>query len=230
MVHTHLILLITITNFKTGLINGVAVRTRKIDDEAKQFLQKVPQSQVCVLGAGLDTRPWRIDDTNSSNIKYFEVDFPEMFQYKLSVLSEAGASSKFDYICVNADLSLPGWTDKLVAAGFNPSLPTFWLLEGFTGYLTAEEFHAVFETMTSLSADGSRLVATFLTPSTLITTTMHRFTPEVPIEEVTRHPGWRGEQADIRDIGKALGREWEDASMNGYVIVLADYSSSSSKT
>jgi methyltransferase (TIGR00027 family) len=151
------------------------------------------------------------------------VDFPEIFDYKLPALSAAGAVSKFLYKNVVADLSLPGWTEKLLAAGFDTTRPTFWLLEGFTGYLTADEFHAVFDTMTSLSANGSHLVATFLTPDTKVLTGMHRFTPAVPIEEVTRHAGWTGTQEDIRDIGKTYGRVWTDSSMNGYMIVLADY-------
>jgi len=190
-----------------GLIETIAIRTRKIDDEAKKFLREQSQVQICVLGAGLDTRPWRLDlseDTDASiavdtsAIKYFELDFAEIFQYKLPVLENAGATSKFNYISVQADLSLPGWIEKLTLAGFDSSIPTFWLLEGFTGYLTEDEFHTLFATLTSLSAAQSRLVATFLAPVSRTKTSMHRFTPEVPIEEVTKHEGWMGVQEDIK--------------------------------
>jgi len=190
-----------------GLIEGVAVRTRKIDDEAKRFVRELGNVQICVLGAGLDTRPWRLDlsdgvdggaavDTSSTN--YFELDFPEIFDYKLPVPAKAGAASKFNYVTVQADLSLPGWIEKLTAAGFDASVPTFWLLEGFTGYLTEAEFHALFDTLTELSAPRSRLVATFLTPETRTRTSMHRFTPAVPLDEVTKHAGWAGAQEDIK--------------------------------
>lgn len=59
--------------------------------------------QVCVLGAGLDSRAWRLkisdifkDSTTairpaSSKIGYFEIDFPELFNYKLSVLANVCA-------------------------------------------------------------------------------------------------------------------------------------------
>ena len=54
--------------------------------------------QVCVLGAGLDSRAWRLKMSDifkdatavrptSSKIGYFEIDFPELFNYKLSVLA-----------------------------------------------------------------------------------------------------------------------------------------------
>eukprot|EP01032_Pedospumella_encystans_P017768 gene17768-20241_t len=215
-----------------GLIEAVAIRTRKIDDEAKRFLREQSPVQICVLGAGLDTRPWRLDlseDTEAPNgldtsaIKYFELDFAEIFQYKLLVLENAGATSKFNYISVQADLSLPGWIEKLTLAGFDSSVPTFWLLEGFTGYLTEDEFHSLFTTLTSLSAPHSRLVATFLTPVSRTKTSMHRFMPEVPIGEVTKHAGWAGEQEDIKVTGLQYQRTIMDNSMDGYFFVVADY-------
>lgn len=190
-----------------GLIEAVAIRTRKIDDEAKRFLRERKQVQICVLGAGLDTRPWRLDlaegtdgyeTADTSAVRYFELDFAEIFQYKLPILESAGATSKFNYIAVQADLSLPGWIEKLTDAGFDRTVPTFWLLEGFTGYLTEEEFHILFTTLTTLSSPQSRLVATFLTPASRTKTSMHRFTPAVPIDEVTKHAGWSGAQEDIK--------------------------------
>ena len=44
---------------------------------------------------------------------------------------------------VGVDLSLPEWPEKLVAAGFNASRPSIWLLEGLTGYLTEGELGCV---------------------------------------------------------------------------------------
>ncbi len=113
-----------------GLIEGVAIRTRKIDDETIKYLIQEPLLQICVLGAGLDTRPWRIDlsETDHSTVdisrfNYFEVDFPEMFDYKLPLLQTANAVSKFNYVSVVADLSVSGWTEKLISAGLIPQYP-----------------------------------------------------------------------------------------------------------
>ena len=213
-------------------IDGCAVRTRKIDDEMKKFLtEHGNRAQICALGAGLDTRPWRIELTDASgavvdttSVKYFEVDFPEMFEYKLSVLASASAVPKFTYISAVADLSLPGWPAKLVGQGFDAAVPTLWVLEGFTGYLTELEFHILFAALTTqLCAPHSRLIATFLTPATSVAISMHRFIPEDPLSEVTKHIGWTGVQDDIRNIGFLYDRPITDNSMNGYYIVVADY-------
>lgn len=94
--------------------------------------------QVCVFGAGLDSRPWRLfttEEINSvSNMHYYEVDFKEMFDYKIPTLAEAGASITCGkYHPITTDLSKPNWTDKLIASGFQPKERTVYVMEGFTG-------------------------------------------------------------------------------------------------
>ena len=212
-----------------GGMDAIAVRTRKIDDELTRFLAENEKIQVCALGAGLDTRAFRLNiiprpGVTTSSTSYFELDFPEIFDFKLPVLAQAGAVATFDYHSVATDLSLPGWIEKLTAAGFDASVPTFWLLEGFTGYLTETEFHSLFDTLTELSAPRSRLVATFLTPATETFVNLHRFRPAVPIDEVTRHAGWTGAQEDIRAVALTYDRPIGGTRHNGYYFVVADYS------
>ena len=208
--------------------DACAVRTRKIDDEFARFLKETPKAQIVALGAGLDTRAFRLNiiprpGVTTSSTSYFELDFPEIFDFKLPVLAQAGAVATFDYHSVAADLSLPGWIEKLTAAGFDASVPTFWLLEGFTGYLTETEFHSLFDTLTELSAPCSRVVATFLTPATETFVNLHRFRPAVPIDEVTRHAGWAGAQEDIRAVALTYNRPIGGTRHNGYFFVIADY-------
>jgi methyltransferase (TIGR00027 family) len=203
-----------------GIIDGLAVRTRKIDDEMIKGYKNDGFKQICVLGAGLDTRAWRLPNDSNHDIKYFEVDFPELFDYKLPLLATAEAVSQFNYHSVVADLSLPAWPDVLIASGFDPSQPTLWLLEGLIGYLTEEEANSLFERISNtLSAKGSRMVATFLTPLTKTKTDMHRFFPVDPLGWCSGH-GWSGVQRDIETIGVALGRPIRDRSMEGYYILV----------
>ncbi len=124
-----------------GMINGLSVRTKRIDDE----LEKNNLTQICVFGAGLDTRPWRIKKPSSvaDPIHYFEVDFPEVFAFKLATLHDAGAVSEYEY-SVGTDLSVSGWSQVLIDSGFNPNIPTFFILEGFVNYLTVDEVTAFF--------------------------------------------------------------------------------------
>jgi len=50
------------------------------------------------------------------------------------------------------------WTDLLIKAGFDPSIPSCWVLEGLTYYLPSEVNQAMFTQISKLSAQGSTLV------------------------------------------------------------------------
>ena len=70
----------------------------------------------------------------------FEVDQAPVLSYKRKILSGMSSQKiisdkKMDgcearVIEVEADLEKTGWEGKLVEAGFNPALPSAWILEG----------------------------------------------------------------------------------------------------
>jgi len=49
------------------------------------------------------------------------------------------------------------WPSALIAAGFDPSQPTAWSAEGLLGYLPPEAQDKLLDTITELSAIGSRV-------------------------------------------------------------------------
>lgn len=201
-----------------ALIDGLAVRTKRIDDEVRS----VPFKQICVPGAGLDARAWRLKKNGDEPVHYFEVDFPEIFNFKLNTLASANATTEFVYHSVNTDLSLDGWCDDLIAADFDVTQPSLFIMEGLINYLTEDEANAFFTKITTiLAAKGSRLIMTCMTPSVLTGTDMHRFKPENPIAWVTSH-GWTGEQEEINSVGVRFNRPMRDNTMDGYYIVAAE--------
>ena len=125
---------------KTGMIDGLAVRTRRIDDDIKAAINNVRgeettlsaelgKFQVVVLGAGLDSRPWRLSESIKHATNWFEVDFPEIFDYKLPIVASGSSTGIITHIRVDADLSIPTWISKLVERGYDSSIPSVWLLE-----------------------------------------------------------------------------------------------------
>ena len=72
----------------------------------------------------------------------FDVDQALVLRVKNALLSKALAENGSREICdgvdqarviaVEADLSQVGWEDALFEAGFNPSQPSAWILEGLT--------------------------------------------------------------------------------------------------
>ena len=130
----------------------IGMRTRFIDD----FLQSgPPATQTVVLGAGLDTRAFRLPWPAGARV--FEIDSANVLEFKAHVLSRLSAEPRCELIPLPADLSLP-WREGLLAAGFDPAQPTTWVLEGLLPYLDAAAQGAVLEEVAALSAPGSRAV------------------------------------------------------------------------
>lgn len=130
-------------------------------------------AQVVLLGSGMDSRPWRLEGVSNAN--WFEVDRADVLRVKASVLSRAGASfsrernsrAKFPLKCkswigVPLDLEEMGWTKKLIAAGFDLSRPTCWVLEGLLYYLEPSSVPLILREAASISAPGSTLFASIV--------------------------------------------------------------------
>ncbi|MEG3628048.1 SAM-dependent methyltransferase [Streptomyces poriticola] len=126
------------------------VRTRYFDD----YLVTAARSgcrQVVVLGAGLDTRAFRLDWP--TGVHLFEVEDPAVLAFKERVLDWSPAACG-RRTAVGADVT-GAWGADLVAAGFDPGRPTAWLCEAPLYHLRPAEVETVVSTMTGLSAEGS---------------------------------------------------------------------------
>ena len=62
------------------------------------------------------------------------------------------------YISCSVDLENQNWATGLVAKGFDPEVPTCWILEGLVMYLSPEAVEKLLTGMHSVSATGSRLL------------------------------------------------------------------------
>lgn len=67
-------------------------------------------------------------------------------------------------IC-DLDLAHSGWTKQLIAAGFDPSLPSVWVAEGLVMYLSDEAVTTLLRELHSVSAPGSRLLVMVRAPA-----------------------------------------------------------------
>lgn len=140
----------------TGLIrfaNGMAARTRFFDDF---FLDacRAGIRQAVILAAGLDSRAYRLPWPDGTVL--YEIDQPEVVRFKTDTLAELGAAPTTDLRTVSIDLRFD-WPAALIAAGFDPSVPTAWIAEGLLGYLPGDAQDRLLDQVTELSAPGSRL-------------------------------------------------------------------------
>ncbi len=118
---------------------AIGIRSRFLDQLVMSVVNDV--STVLNLGAGLDTRPWRLD--LPAGLRWIEVDFPDMLRYKAKLLSASTPKCRLDRMA--ADLNDPYARRALLSAiGGKPAL---MITEGLLLYLLAE-------TVEGLAADS----------------------------------------------------------------------------
>lgn len=182
-------------------------------------------AQVVLLAAGLDTRALRLPWPRE--VRVFELDLPEVFAFKEPVL--AGAAPGGVRTVVPADLR-GNWADRLVAAGFETTVPTAWLAEGLLLYLTADEAAQVLTAIGALSVPGSRLAfehggiasSALLAgsrglPSMRQSTSLWKggLGDEAP-EWLARH-GWQPQIHDRADVAASYGRSQPGDSSGTFI-------------
>ena len=145
------------------LAQSVIVRTKFLDDLLAGAWADGCR-QVVILGAGLDTRAYRLPWPAESAC--FELDLPEILAFKDAVLSGAGAVPACRRIPLVADLQ-SDWAGSLRAAGFDPAVPTVWIAEGLLIYFSQEENDRLLEDIGTLSGPGHRLAITSSRPAGL---------------------------------------------------------------
>ncbi|PPS90706.1 class I SAM-dependent methyltransferase [Streptomyces sp. MH60] len=130
------------------------LRTRVLDDFLLQSAHTTGARQVVLLGAGLDTRAFRLDWP--AGTVFFEVDREEVLAFKHKVLDGLSATPKAARVPVPVDLRAD-WVTALAASGFDPVAPSVWLAEGLLFYLPAVAESALIAQVDRLSAHSSAL-------------------------------------------------------------------------
>nr|WP_284762498.1 SAM-dependent methyltransferase [Arthrobacter sp. efr-133-R2A-63] len=139
-------------HWKTQTTIGSSRSGHYFDDQILRAAR--PNSQIILLGAGMDTRAFRLSRPASCAV--FEIDYAEAFTEKEPILSAAPARG--ERRCVHADLSGP-WTEALLEAGFDQRAPTIWVAEGLFYYLAAIDAESLVHATAPLSARGSTFLA-----------------------------------------------------------------------
>ena len=145
------------------MARGMAVRTRFYD---RFFLDATHAGirQAVILASGLDARAYRLPWPDATVV--YEVDLPEVVEFKTSTLNELGAKPTAERRIVAIDLR-DDWPAALRDAGFDRNAPTAWTAEGLVVYLPPEAHDKLFDNITAMSAPGSQLACEFV-PDTSI--------------------------------------------------------------
>lgn len=129
------------------------LRTRVLDEFLLRSVRRDAR-QVVLLGAGLDTRAYRLDWP--SDLVVYEVDRAGVLAFKEGVLQELSAAPRVKRVTVPVDLRAD-WVAALTSAGFDPVVPSAWLAEGLLFYLPGAAETSLVDSVHRLAADGSAL-------------------------------------------------------------------------
>lgn len=140
-----------------GVFGSFVCRTRYIDDALQDALRG-GIGQVVILGAGFDSRAYRIPHVERARV--FEVDRPAMVAIKQSRLKKMLGKLPKHVVFVGIDFDRARLSDSLSAAGYDAMQRTFFIWEGVTQYLTRETVDEVLCYVAGAAA-GSRIGFTY---------------------------------------------------------------------
>ena len=192
------------------------VRTRYFDEFLISALEESEARQVVILAAGMDARAFRMKWPSGTVL--YELDLPEVLEFKEKHLERAEARSNCERRAIAADLRENSWLRLLAKAGYSAREPSVWLAEGFLLYLEEPDVHALLDGIASMTCARSRLGADttnrdiFLAPAEfpLLETFAWmgaplRFGDNDPESLLARH-GWRARAIQPGDKGASYGR------------------------
>ncbi|WP_433635200.1 SAM-dependent methyltransferase [Nocardia sp. CA-120079] len=191
-------------------------RTRYFDDYA-HAAAAAGIRQVVILAAGLDARAYRLPWPDGTVV--YELDRPQVLEFKRETLEHAGREPIAERHEVPVDLR-EDWPKALCDSGFDPALPTAWLVEGLLIYLSSAAQDQLFDAIVSLSAPGSRVAIEQMDPlpaEVVAEMAEHddagsdwvRLIYNEPRGEVTEwftDRGWTGERVYLTDYIRGIGR------------------------
>ncbi len=137
-----------------GVRTAVVARTRVIDDALAEQVGPTT-GQFVVLGAGYDTRVHRLPAL--AGLTSFEVDHPDTQAAKRAALGSRPDAVRY----VATDFAEGAVAGAMAEAGYDESIPTLFLWEGTTNYLTEEAVDATLR-WCARAAAGSTLVFTYV--------------------------------------------------------------------
>jgi methyltransferase (TIGR00027 family) len=145
----------------TLLRSLMVLRSRFAEDRLAEAAARGARQYV-MIGAGLDTFPWRQPDF-ARNMQIFAVDHPATLGWAQERLHERGLPAPSNLTFLALDLERGALAERLVMAGFTPEAPTFCSMLGVMQYLGRTAADALLGFVASLP-HGSQVVFTFNPP------------------------------------------------------------------
>ncbi len=133
-----------------GLGNSIRARVRYFDDIVKASLENGLE-QLVMLGAGYDTRAYRIEGLNTLSV--FEVDHPATQDVKIEKIKKIFGRLPKHVAYVPVDFETEDLGHRLMESGYNRTLRTLFIMEGLVMYIPSR---AVDETLSFIAGNSGK--------------------------------------------------------------------------
>ena len=142
-----------------GVMGNLICRTRFIDDTLQDALARGIR-QVVILGAGMDSRPYRLPGNEGT--RFFEVDHPATLEWKRIRVRKLKGGIPANTEFVPIDFTKDDLASGLFYTGFRTDQRTLFIWEGVSQYIGADAVDSTLKYIKRVSAPGSRLVFTYI--------------------------------------------------------------------
>jgi O-methyltransferase involved in polyketide biosynthesis len=126
----------------TNLVLNVALRAKKLDQVASEFVARHPDAVGLDLGAGLDTRFERL--APPATVDWYDVDFPAVAAARKRLIPEHPNAH-----LIGADVRDPGWLDAVPSGR-----PAVIVADGMMAFLTQDELESLWNRLISHFPSG----------------------------------------------------------------------------
>jgi methyltransferase (TIGR00027 family) len=142
-----------------GARTSAIARTRLIDDAVCMAMHD-GVGQLVLLGAGFDTRPYRLTTVRRARI--LEVDQPATQKRKMQGIESGFGSSAANVVYVPVDFQTETVDSALRANGFDAETRSFVVWEGVTNYLSGGAVDVTLRSIARAVAPGSIMMFTYV--------------------------------------------------------------------
>ncbi len=142
-----------------GMIGNFLCRTRYIDDVLRAALE-TSLDQVVILGAGFDTRPYRISCVDQTRV--YEVDHPATQKWKIKRVKQMFGTLPSHVTFVDIDFNRMALEDVMAKTSFCAGAKTLFLWEGVTQYINAKASDATFRYLSHVASAKSQIIFTYI--------------------------------------------------------------------
>jgi methyltransferase (TIGR00027 family) len=204
---------------RRAIENGYLVRQSKImaarTAEIDHAVVEAAAPQLVILGAGLDGRAWRMPEL--ADVTVLEVDHPDSQAAKRKRVATLEPRAR-DVRFVPVDFARDDLEQALAAAGHDAQRPTTWVWEGVVMYLTRSAIEATLAVVARRSAEHSRLVVLYHSPSPVLRVVgpivrflgeplRSAFSPEKLAALLANHGFGVVRDRSVAEIGRAISAE-----------------------